>query len=76
MNVPATSKVVVSLAWLGQEGHSLKYNVAQVSLDLSVRHGNNNSSNRGSRNSFKASKTLEQIKAQETTMRVELGVGG
>lgn len=73
MNAPATSKVVVPLAWLGQEGNSLKYNVVQVSLDLSVSHGNNSGSNRGSRSSFKASKALEQIKAQETTMRVELG---
>lgn len=58
---------------MGQEGNPLSCNVVQVSLDLSGNHGNNISSNKGSRSSFKEPKVLEQIKAQETTVRAELG---
>lgn len=72
MDILAASKVVMSLAWLRPEGNPLKYNLVQVSLDLSGSHGNNGSLNRGCRSSFKASKALEQIKAQETTVRMEL----
>ena len=27
VDIPATSKIVVSLSWLGQEGNPLKYNL-------------------------------------------------
>ena len=53
MDILAASKVVVFLAWIGQEGNPLRCNVVQVSLDLSGNHGNNISSNKGSRSSFK-----------------------
>lgn len=66
MDPSATSKTVVSLTGLGQEGNLLKYTLVQVSLDLGGSHGNNDNSNKGSRSSFKASKALVQIKAQET----------
>lgn len=66
---------VVSLAGLEQEGNLHRYNLVQVSLDLAGSHGNNGNSTKGSRSSFKASKALMQIKAQEITVSWGWGWG-